>query len=266
MRLALTLLALLLAAPASAQIASPWQGTPRASARLVADPGLRDGVYHAGAQIRLAPKIITYWRNPGEAGVPPQFDFSASTNLENAEVLYPAPRRIAEAGGVEAFGYEDAVIFPIRVTPKDASQPVHLDMALKYAACDRICVPAEAVGSVDFVPGKSGTAGAELAQAEREVPRKSLVPPMIAPASRADGKPAWKITAPSALPQAGDMFAEGSEGWYFNTRPGAQKTEFELTLTDAPKGADLSAIPVLLTFAGDNAAIEVAVTLGPIAR
>ena len=265
MRIPLALFTLLLIAPARAETGSPWQGTLRASARLVADPDLRNGVYHAGAQIRLAPRIVTYWRNPGEAGVPPQFDFSASTNLEKADVLYPAPRRIAEAGGVEAFGYEDAVIFPILATPKDASQPVILNMALKYAACDTICVPAEAAGSVALAPGQTGANDAALAQAEREVPRQSRVLPQISKVSRAEGKLAWKIIAPRDFQQAGDMFAEGPEGWYFDTKQGAQIPEFSLTLTDAPKSADLGTIPVLLTFAGDSAGVEVAVTLGPLA-
>ena len=82
----------------------------KSRARLVAA-----GNAQAGVEIELAPGAITYWRDPGEAGVPPAFDFSGSVNLKQAEVEFPAPRRIVESDGSEAFGYDGAVVFPIAV-------------------------------------------------------------------------------------------------------------------------------------------------------
>ena len=95
-----------------------WRAKSRA--RLVAD------ARGAGFEIALAPGAITYWRDPGEAGVPPTFDFSGSANLAKAEVEYPAPERIAEPDGSTAFGYDASVILPIRVTPADPAKPVRL--------------------------------------------------------------------------------------------------------------------------------------------
>ncbi|HYP58178.1 MAG TPA: hypothetical protein VEQ35_07830, partial [Beijerinckia sp.] len=60
----------------------------------IAAGGLRRGFYRTGVQILLAPGALTYWRVPGEAGVPPVFSFAGSENVARAEVLYPAPERI----------------------------------------------------------------------------------------------------------------------------------------------------------------------------
>ena len=75
----------LLAAPGAARAGGPdasdWAPSPKSQARLIAD-----GAGQAAFQVKLAPGAITYWRDPGESGVPPTFDFSASVNLARAEV------------------------------------------------------------------------------------------------------------------------------------------------------------------------------------
>ena len=99
-----------------------WAASAKSQARLVAaDAGL------AGFEIRLAPGAITYWRDPGEAGVPPTFDFSGLGQCRQASSrCFPAPRRIAESDGSEAFGYEAGVVFPLRIDPRDPAKPVTL--------------------------------------------------------------------------------------------------------------------------------------------
>ena len=49
------------------------------------------GQIGGGIEIALEPGWYTYWRNPGEAGVPPVFDFSGSENVASVDVMYPAP-------------------------------------------------------------------------------------------------------------------------------------------------------------------------------
>ena len=58
----------------------------------------------------------TYWRMPGDAGIPPQFDWSGSQNVKSVEVLWPAPQRFIDSGG-ETVGYKDRVVFPLRIVP-----------------------------------------------------------------------------------------------------------------------------------------------------
>ena len=253
-----------LAAPASAQLASPWQSSARSKARLIADEGLRAGKYHAGAEIVLEPNSITYWREPGEAGVPPRFDFSASTNVDKVEVQYPAPQRIAEAGGVAAFGYLRGVVFPLIVTPKDAGVAVHLEMEISYAACEKICVPAFAHGDADLSPGvATGELSPVLAQAEANVPKKldSAVAGAILLSQPAGAKPAWSITLPATTLAANDLFVQAPEGWYFESKAGTKPGEFIILLADAPKTPDAMPVPVVLTFTGAENAVEFATLL-----
>ncbi len=91
-------------ARAADAFSTDWARTLKAEARLLAG-----GPRLAAFEIRLAPGAITYWRDPGDSGAPPSFDFSRSVNLARAEPEFPAPERIAEPDGSEAFGYEQGV-------------------------------------------------------------------------------------------------------------------------------------------------------------
>src|SRR3954451_3929081 len=133
---------LVLAAAAVAGEASPWVEGHHSRARLVAGGG--DGAARLAAiEIVLDPGFKTYWRSPGESGLPPAFDWAWSENLSAAEVLWPAPHRFEDAGGV-AYGYKDRVLLPVRVSPSDAGKPVRLALKLDYGVCKDICIPARA--------------------------------------------------------------------------------------------------------------------------
>ena len=92
--------------------------------------------------MQLDPGWKTYWRMPGDAGVPPSFDWAEASNVASTEVLFPAPHRMADQGG-EAVGYKTAVIFPIRITPRDAKDSVTAVVTASYGICKNICVPVE---------------------------------------------------------------------------------------------------------------------------
>ena len=94
----------------------------------------------AGVQLRMDPGWKTYWRNPGDSGVPPSFDWTGSKNLKHAEVLYPAPHRFADAGGT-AIGYDDEVVFPVKLTPEREGEPIELKLAFAYGLCKDLCIP-----------------------------------------------------------------------------------------------------------------------------
>jgi DsbC/DsbD-like thiol-disulfide interchange protein len=117
---------------------SQWVDGHNSRARLIGGGGI------AGVEIQLPEGWKTYWRYPGEAGgVAPAFDWSKSTNLESAQVLYPAPTRLSDPSG-ETIGYKGSVTFPVRLKPKDASKPIDLRVALDYGVCKDICIPAQA--------------------------------------------------------------------------------------------------------------------------
>ncbi len=159
-------------APAgAAEFASPPARGTVSAARLLSAGPMQKGVYRAGVEVDLAPKTITYWRQPGEAGSPPVFDFSKSRNVAKVEPSFPAPKRIDEAGTVVA-GYDEKVIFPLAVTPKDPSAPVTLALTLDYAACGKICLPAKAELSLALPQAGASPFASAIAAAESRVPRK----------------------------------------------------------------------------------------------
>src|SRR5947209_5698261 len=143
--LAANLVLLVTIGPALAADVSAWDGTERAAVRLIAGVARTEGaatIHRAGFEIRLAPGWKTYWRYPGDSGIPPRFDFSKSRNVKSVAVRWPAPQRLADEGGV-SIGYKHDVVFPLEVTPQDAGKPVVLALKVDYAVCEKICVPAD---------------------------------------------------------------------------------------------------------------------------
>lgn len=249
-------------APTSSVFASSWskQAGGIGEMRLVS-AGRSMGLYDAAVEIKLAPNAVTYWRQPGEAGVPPQFSFAGSENVASAKVLYPAPVRLDE-GGIEAFGYRGGVTFPIRVTPRDATKPSRLALSLDYAVCDRICIPAK--GHAELILPQSGDSPerALIAAAEARVPAKlssTSADKIAIHALAADkAKPRWSVVWTGAMP-ASDLFAEGPDGWAFETRKTAKNT-FTLTAVESPSPAP-EHVSVRLTLTGPDKAYELTASL-----
>src|SRR3954464_7537695 len=115
-----------------AQDASPWQSDVHSAVRLLAVS--RSGtVLLGGIAFQLQPGWKTYWRTPGDSGVPPRFDFSKSDNIEAVTVLWPAPAKFHHGAGGQSRGYHDQIILPLRIGAKNADKPVTLRAAINYA-------------------------------------------------------------------------------------------------------------------------------------
>ena len=121
---------------------SGWTQTEYGAVRVVsANTALDgDGEVLIGVQMRLTTGWKTYWRSPGETGVPTQFDWKGSTNLKSATVEWPAPSRFSDFE-METYGYEREVIFPVRIKAERSGEPVDLRLALTYGVCKDICIP-----------------------------------------------------------------------------------------------------------------------------
>jgi len=146
---AVTLLASALAAESRAEDASPWQRDGHSAVRLLA--GSRSGaVLLGGIAFQLQAGWKTYWRTPGDSGVPPRFDFSKSDNVEAVTVLWPAPLKFDDGAGGISLGYHDQAVLPLRIVAKNAEKPVTLRAAINYAVCERICIPVEAKAELAF--------------------------------------------------------------------------------------------------------------------
>ena len=136
------------AAPAAAQFGA----AAPAEARLLAGWEPAPGTRVAALEIALDPGWKTYWRAPGEAGIPPLFDWSGSRNLSGVEIEWPAPE-VFDSFGLATIGYGGRVVLPLVARAKDPSSPIRLALALDYGVCAEICVPARAELSLDLPPG-----------------------------------------------------------------------------------------------------------------
>lgn len=108
--------------------------------RIVPGWQMPDGALMAGLEFRLAPGWKTYWRAPGDAGIPPVFDWSGSRNLAAVEVKWPRPE-VFDQNGMRSIGYQDHVILPLAITPDRTGQPVHLAGRIDIGICQDVCVP-----------------------------------------------------------------------------------------------------------------------------
>ncbi len=111
------------------------------SAEVLPGWQMENGHRMAGLSLILAPDWKTYWRAPGEAGIPPQFNWSGSENVKSIRIHWPSPQ-VFHTNGLQSIGYHDAVILPLEVTPIDASRPVMLRAEVDLGVCKDICMPA----------------------------------------------------------------------------------------------------------------------------
>ena len=107
-------------------------------------PGWRmdTGHHMAGLALELAPHWKTYWRSPGDAGIPPQFDWQGSQNVKSVRLHWPSPT-VFHTNGMQTVGYVDGLVLPLEVTAVDPTKPVHLRARVDIGVCNEICMPAE---------------------------------------------------------------------------------------------------------------------------
>lgn len=229
--------AMFLSAPAGAgEFNTAWQPDTLSRARMISG-GMKDGIYHVGVEVSLKGNAHTYWRHPGDGGIPPDFNFKGSANLKQAKVLFPAPQRSGKPGE-QIFGYGGEVVFPVQVVPKDPGKPVKLNLDFNYAACEKICVPAQAKLSLVLNPGMDNK---NLLGRIRDY--AALVPkplagagaPKIALTPEKPGK-VWTAKISPQPGKASDLFAEGPEGWFFDVTKAGPDT-FRVTLAQKAPGA-----------------------------
>jgi DsbC/DsbD-like thiol-disulfide interchange protein len=154
-------------APAAPAPAEALRTSDILQARIL--PGWQepDGRRFAGLELTLAPEWKTYWRSPGDAGIPPLFDWSASENLGALRIHWPRPH-VFWQNGMRSVGYAERVVLPLELTPRDPDRPVHLRAGVDLGVCRDICVPA-AIGIDSAIAGPGAPDGA-IAAALRAVP------------------------------------------------------------------------------------------------
>lgn len=254
--------ALTLPGIAHAQLASPWNEHPNAKVRLIAAEGRMLGV-----ELAMAPGWKTYWRMPGDAGVPPSFDWAGSSNLKSIEVLYPAPASIPDQGGM-AIGYKGTVIFPVRVSLDDNTKPTSVTLEFAFGVCKDICIPVESKLTLTLPGGQPWPQSSNLAQFVSRVPKTIS----LTDAARATpGLLSFIGDSLGATPHltfttrgASDLFIEAPDGFFVpmpvETKTSGDNATFRVDLSKAGDAKDLVGRPLRITVIGPAGAIETTVT------
>jgi DsbC/DsbD-like thiol-disulfide interchange protein len=248
-------------APASA---SPWVASTNSKARFVSGTVELDGkpALMAGVQLRMDSGWKTYWKNPGDSGVPPSFDWSGSKNLKHAELLYPGPHRFADANGT-AIGYEDEVVFPVKLTPEREGEPIELKLALEYGLCKDLCIPNNVDLSLSLSPDV-GKGDASLIESFLErVPKPAaagVLPAVTHVEAKLAGDKTELVVEAAFAPNATgtDLFIDAGETFVPVPKalgePADGKQSFAVTFASADEAAAIKGKTLALTLVSDQGA------------
>jgi suppressor for copper-sensitivity B len=245
--------------------ASPWVNLGQGQVRLISAAAAVGGATELGVQVRLAPGWKTYWRAPGEAGIPPTFEWTGSDNLAQAEVRWPAPRRV-DVGGIDSLIYQDEVVFPVTATAANSGRPLAVRLKLGLGICKDICIPAEADLALDLLPGEAKATpwAATIAHYAAKVPAPAAARGIAFTASVARGpsgdQVAVTVRGKSAL-NAPDLIVEGPETHYFSrgqmvAADGGKTLLFRVPVSGPQGAAALAGRQLTLTLLTADGAVE----------
>ena len=129
----------LLASPA---MAGPLAASPvdhNTTLTVLSGPPTGRGSVMAGLRIDMAQGWKTYWRAPGDAGIPPQLDWAGSANVASLAFHWPVPQ-VLDQDGMRSIGYRDSVTIPVEIFPQ-GNGDIRLTGSMNVGVCDEICVP-----------------------------------------------------------------------------------------------------------------------------
>lgn len=212
-----------------------------------------DGSRIAAIEFQLEPGWKTYWRSPGDSGLPPVFDWTASGNLDHVALHWPAPQAVPSGDGL-ALGYHDRLVLPFTAAPADPGQPVDLAVSVDFGLCKDICVPAHVALRAD-APGAAPDPVIQAAM--DQVPEPAPDRPHCAVQPIPDG---MRVTA--TLPRPVTLAAielAGSDAWVSSTDIQTEPDKTILTADVVPSKAapfDLPAQDLVFTLIDDQGAVE----------
>ncbi|SDF29637.1 protein-disulfide reductase DsbD domain-containing protein [Limimaricola pyoseonensis] len=136
--------------------------------RLDVLPGWRTetGTHMAGFRLTMAPGWKTYWRAPGEAGIPPEVDWTGSENVASVRFHWPVPE-VFEQSGYESIGYAEQVTIPVELTPAAPGAPARMRGRLDIGVCEEVCVPVSLDFAADLPVSADRDASLSVALADR---------------------------------------------------------------------------------------------------
>ncbi len=175
------LLALLMATPAYAQ--SVVQ-TDNLRAELLADVSAAKAgePFWVGLRQTIRPKWHTYWKNPGESGLPTEITWTLPAGATAGPIVWPQPH-LFDISGVINYGFQDEAILLVRITPPAASTgPFKLEAAANWLVCEDVCIPEEGKFELTIPVTATGAPAAPATRAIFDKARQSVPKPSPWPA------------------------------------------------------------------------------------
>ena len=201
-----------MAVPSHAETGGATYESEQVMLQLMAEKPDADGRIRAALLVDLAPGWKTYWRDPGEAGIPPMLDLSASRNLGPATIGYPAPHRFGDEYGMSN-GYSAPMAVAFTLTETLPGETTEIRMKLMLGVCQKICVPVQADLALTL---PDGSEDGRVAEAFSALPAENDRATGIAGARLSeDGKHLVLVTAGPLDPASSDVFVAGPRGWSF---------------------------------------------------
>lgn len=252
--LALVLIAASFAMSGHAGAASTdWQDTEGARLRLVVeDQPDADGILRGALEIQLAPGWKTYWREPGDAGVPPQLSLDGSTNIDGVVMRFPAPERFTDEWSTWA-GYKVSTALALEFATQRPSEPVTLNAMAFLGICEDICIPVQMSFMLETDPSRAGGEPA-VAAAFAALPGAAHDGFSLTNARMEDGAVILEATVPGDGDEAG-LFLAPAGGWALDVaervEAGKGVSVFRAAILSTPKGAAPPDIDYTLVHKGE---------------
>lgn len=123
--------------------AGNWKTANGFKARLTVTGEDKSGL-HALLEMHMDPGAHIHWKNPGDSGLAPDFDWTTSQNIKNIDLSWPIPKRF-EYFGMYTFGYDGYVAFPITFKREEEEKDSNLSLDAEIMVCNVICMPNKVV-------------------------------------------------------------------------------------------------------------------------
>lgn len=118
---------------------------------------------------QIAPGWHTYWRNPGEAGLPTTMTWTLPAGVQAGAMVWPTPTLFRD-GGVSDYGYAKEATLLVPLTADRAAQSGVARVAVNLLVCEHVCVPQQTVLTLDLQKPSGGAALFEVARRALPLP------------------------------------------------------------------------------------------------
>ncbi len=142
-----------------------YEGRELVQAQLVANTAVvaRGQPFTVGVLLRMVPHWHTYWKFPGDAGIPTEIKWKLSEGWKVSEIQWPTPLKIIEPGDIQIYGYHDEVLLLQEITPPASlsNSSIKLDAEVNWLVCEKICIPGGTTVQLELPVGGSPAAANE---------------------------------------------------------------------------------------------------------